>query len=261
MVKKNWLKVLSLVGFVQMILINSLANILPINNKTTGDISDQLQNLFTPEGSTFAIWGLIYFLLFIFIIRIFIRPLNKKVKELIKLFIINSILNSSWIFAWHYEYLVISLVVMLGILINLIQINQLLKNTRNWEDKITLQLPFTVYFGWISIASIANVTALLVNYKWNGLGISEELWTVVILIFVVFYFLLIRPQQKRVKQHKEMVNSLKVGSSVITSGGIVAKVIKLNDEMFITVNISNNVDVKIKRDTIVELLENSNQKN
>ena len=113
-------------------------------------------------------------------------PLNKKVKELIKLFIINSILNSSWIFTWHYEYLVISLVLMLGILINLIQINQLLKNTRNWEDKITLKLPFTVYFGWISIASIANVTALLVSYKWNRLGISEELWTAIILIFGVF---------------------------------------------------------------------------
>ena len=82
-----------------------------------------------------------------------------------------------------------------------------------------------------------------------------------ILIFVVFYFLLIRPQQKRVKQHKEMVNSLKVGSSVVTSGGIAGKVVKLNDDIFITVNISNNVDVKIKRDTIVELLENSNQKN
>ena len=120
LVKKNWLKVLSLVGFIQMVLINSLANILPINNKKTGDISDQLQNLFTPEGSTFVIWGLIYFLLLIFIIRILIRPLNKKVKQLIKLFIINSILNSSWIFAWHYEYLLISLVVMLGILINLI---------------------------------------------------------------------------------------------------------------------------------------------
>ena len=78
-----------------------------------------------------------------------------------------------------------------------------------------------------------------------------------ILIFVVFYFLLIRPQQKRVKQHKEMVNSLKVGSPVITSGGISGKVVKLNDDTFITVNISSNVDVKIKRDTIVELLEDN----
>ena len=93
----------------------------------------------------------------------------------------------------------------------------------------------------------------------GGQGLLIQLLPL-ILIFVVFYFLLIRPQQKRVKQHKEMVNSLKVGSSVITSGGIVAKVIKLNDEMFITVNISNNVDVKLKRDTIVELLDSNNQK-
>lgn len=81
-----------------------------------------------------------------------------------------------------------------------------------------------------------------------------------ILIFVVFYFLLIRPQQKRVKQHKEMVNSLKVGSLVVTSGGIVAKVIKLNDDIYITANIADNVDVKIKRDTVVELLDAGNKK-
>ena len=92
---------------------------------------------------------------------------------------------------------------------------------------------------------------------WQGLLVQL---LPLILIFVVFYFLLIRPQQKRVKQHKEMVNSLKVGSSVVTSGGIAGKVVKLNDDIFITVNISNNVDVKIKRDTIVELLENSSQK-
>ena len=94
----------------------------------------------------------------------------------------------------------------------------------------------------------------------GGQGLLIQLLPL-ILIFVVFYFLLIRPQQKRVKQHKEMVNSLKVGSLVVTSGGIVGKVVKLNDDVFITVNISDNVDVKIKRDTIVELLENSNQKN
>ena len=79
----------------------------------------------------------------------------------------------------------------------------------------------------------------------GGQGLLIQLLPL-ILIFVVFYFLLIRPQQ-RVKQHKEMVNSLKVGSLVVTSGGIVGKVVKLNDDIFITVNISNNVDVKIKR--------------
>ena len=81
-----------------------------------------------------------------------------------------------------------------------------------------------------------------------------------ILIFVVFYFLLIRPQQKRVKQHKEMVNSLKVGSKVVTSGGLLANIIKLDDDIYITASISDNVSVKIKRDTIVELLDTNNQK-
>tara|TARA_A100000164_G_C21285571_1_gene486558 strand:- start:107 stop:424 length:318 start_codon:yes stop_codon:yes gene_type:complete len=78
-----------------------------------------------------------------------------------------------------------------------------------------------------------------------------------ILIFVVFYFLLIRPQQKRVKQHKEMVASLKVGSQVVTSGGIMAKIIKVDNENFITASISEGVNVKLKRDTITEVLSNN----
>ena len=93
----------------------------------------------------------------------------------------------------------------------------------------------------------------------GGQGLLVQLLPL-ILIFVVFYFLLIRPQQKRVKQHKEMVAALKVGSSVVTSGGILAKVVKLNDELYITINIASNVDVKIKRDTIVESFENSIEK-
>jgi len=82
-----------------------------------------------------------------------------------------------------------------------------------------------------------------------------------ILIFVVFYFLLIRPQQKRVKQHREMVTNLKVGYQVITSGGILAKIVKVDDNNFITILISDGVNVKIKRDTITEVIsENSSSK-
>ena len=79
-----------------------------------------------------------------------------------------------------------------------------------------------------------------------------------ILIFVVFYFLLIRPQQKRVKQHKEMVSSLKVGQQVITSGGMLAKIVKVDDDKFITVSISDVINVKVKRDTITEVIINNN---
>ena len=106
---------------------------------------------------------------------------------------------------------------------------------------------------------IINFAYAQVATSGGGQGLLVQLLPL-ILIFVVFYFLLIRPQQKRVKQHKEMVSSLKIGSSVVTSGGILAKVVKLNDEFYITVNIASNVDVKIKRDTISETLENSIEK-
>tara|TARA_B100001093_G_scaffold498277_1_gene546215 strand:- start:2978 stop:3760 length:783 start_codon:yes stop_codon:yes gene_type:complete len=180
--KKKWFKFFVLIGFVQMLTINYLANILPINGITTGDLSDKLKNLFTPQGATFAIWGVIYLLLLIFVLRVQFRAIDKKTEELTKLFVFNSLLNSSWIFAWHYEQLVFSLILMLGLLINLIQINLLLKNTSDWSNKLSLQLPFTVYFSWISIATIANITAVLVGYKFDGFGISEEHWTQIILI-------------------------------------------------------------------------------
>ncbi len=92
----------------------------------------------------------------------------------------------------------------------------------------------------------------------GGQGLLVQLLPL-ILIFVVFYFLLIRPQQKRVKQHKEMVNSLKPGSTVVTSGGIVARITKILDENFISVEVSDGVIVKLKRDTIVEVLSGNEE--
>ncbi len=80
------------------------------------------------------------------------------------------------------------------------------------------------------------------------------------LIFVVFYFLLIRPQQKRVKKHQEMVTALQKGKLVVTAGGIIAKVAKVDDEKTITLEISPNVNISVKRDTITEIIEN-NEKN
>ena len=159
-----------------------MANSQTINGITTGDLSDKLKNLFTPQGSTFAIWGVIYSLLLIFITRLQFGPIDKKTEKLSKLFVINSLFNSSWIFAWHYELLVFSLILMIGLLINLIKINILLKNISDWSNKLTFQMPFTVYFSWISIATIANVTSVLVGYEWNRFGLSEELWTQLILI-------------------------------------------------------------------------------
>ena len=100
------------------------------------------------------------------------------------------------------------------------------------------------------IINLANAQASQAS---GGQGFILQLLPL-ILIFVVFYFLLIRPQQKRVKQHKEMVSALKVGNQIITSGGMLAKIVKVDDENFLTIAITDGVNVKIKRDTITEVI-------
>ena len=81
-----------------------------------------------------------------------------------------------------------------------------------------------------------------------------------ILIFVIFYFFLIRPQQKKIKEHKNMVASLKRGDEVITSGGVVGKIEKVHDDDKIDLLISENVSIKVIRSTIQSLLNNPNTK-
>ena len=105
------LKFFSLILFSLVIYINYLANALPIGGVTTGEVSDLLDNLFTPTGFTFSIWGVIYLSLFIFLISLFCMSENQKLffNKVLRLFNINCLLNISWIFAWHYQKFLFSL--------------------------------------------------------------------------------------------------------------------------------------------------------
>jgi hypothetical protein len=171
------LKYLNLVFFVVMIIMNYLANALPINNKTTGALSDALPNLFVPAGLTFSIWGIIYLLLAAFCVIQF-KSINHEVIEKINwLFAVSCLLNALWIVAWHYQKLSLSLLIMAGMLISLIFINLIIRELPFGIIKAA----FGVYLGWICIAAIANVTALLVRYDWNGFGISEQAWTIIMI--------------------------------------------------------------------------------
>ena len=177
-----------------MILVNSLANILPINNRLTGEISDSIPNLFAPVGITFSIWGVIYFLLVLFAI-FQIRDIFKKEKldmpYLNKIgiwFIISSLANILWIFLWHYEQIIFSLLAMLLLFLSLIIIYLKLdigKIKVSIKEKLFIQLPFSVYLGWITVATIANVTAVLVEIGWDGFGISEQTWTILLILITV----------------------------------------------------------------------------
>ena len=171
------LKYINLIFFGVMVLMNYLANALPLNNKTTGQLSDALPNLFVPTGLTFSIWGVIYLLIAVFLVLQF-RSSNEKMLESIGwLFAISCFLNALWIIAWHYQRIPLSVMIMILLLITLIYINLSIRNLPMGFVKAA----FGTYLGWICIATIANITALLVQYQWNGFGIPEPVWTIIMI--------------------------------------------------------------------------------
>lgn len=190
--KTKTLSILNLFTFALVLIVNALANILPINGMTTGDVSDNYINLFTPAGFTFSIWGLIYTLLGIFVIYqvvlSFKNPKTQFVEKIGYWFIISNLLNSIWIYTWHNLMISINLVIMLLLLISLIMVYQRLDIGNSRDDKnvkMLVHIPFSIYLGWISVATIANFSAFFVSFNWNGLGLSETFWTILVLAVAV----------------------------------------------------------------------------
>jgi hypothetical protein len=178
-------KIFAAVFYVAMVVVNFLANGLPINNRSTGEISDAYFNLFAPAGITFSIWGLIYLLLGGYVIYQFKKTTQEReglLKKINFLFIATSLANILWIFSWHYDYIGLSVVLMLALLTLLIQITNLLRSEQFTSgEKLFIKTPFSVYFGWITVATIANITVFLVSVDWKGFGIADFIWTSVIL--------------------------------------------------------------------------------
>ena len=185
------LSILNILGFLGVVTVNSLAVLLPLNNKTTEALSDQYPNLFVPAGLTFSIWGVIYILLAIFVVYGLIIAIRKDpqkhsfIGNIGIIFFISCLANIGWIFAWHYEILPLSLVLMLVLLGCLLSIYLRLhigKSDSPKIEKYLVHLPFSVYLGWITIATIANVTALLVDVNWNMFGLGEQFWAAVAIV-------------------------------------------------------------------------------
>ncbi len=176
------------ISYAAMVAVNYLAGVGKINNVGTGAVSDAYRNLFTPAGYAFSIWGLIYLLLGAYTVYQFVAVRKNKEKEnlfadLGKYFIATSILNIAWIFAWHNFQIVLTVILMLGLLYCLVRIADRLRlENFSAKEKILVKLPFSIYFGWISVATIANVTILLVSLGWDRFGLSEQFWTIVILL-------------------------------------------------------------------------------
>ncbi|MFW6135154.1 MAG: hypothetical protein ACOC5R_06220 [Elusimicrobiota bacterium] len=189
--QKGSLQVINILAFLAVLMVNGLANALPIGGNTTGDISALYPNLFVPAGLTFSIWGVIYLALGIFVVYQARDLFSKQKIEMPYLqrigwyFLVSCLANVSWIFAWHYEQVLLSLLAMLVLLFSLIMIYIKLDISGKPVDSAVgyyVHLPFSLYLGWITVATIANITAVLVHYQWNGWGLSEVFWTVLVII-------------------------------------------------------------------------------
>ena len=177
--------------FVVAMILNGLAGGSKVlGGVDTAAVSDSFPNLFAPSGVTFAIWGVIYLLLLGFIAYVFGigRPKKsalgtKTLTEVTKLLTINIALNAVWILAWQYKVIWLSLLLMVGILVTLILlVNKLRKVELPAKEYVLAKLPFSVYFGWISVATVANVVAWLVSIGWKGGSITEGTWMVAVLL-------------------------------------------------------------------------------
>jgi translocator protein len=193
MLLKNpvFLQAINIVAYVVTVLVNGLAGSTTVlGGVTSADVSDMYPTLVTPAGFTFAIWGIIYALLTLFVIYQAL-PRNKN-KEFIQkvgvFFALSSVCNVCWLFLWHYNYISASLILMLGLLLSLILVHRRLdigKTMGDIKEWLFVQLPFSVYLGWISIATIANVSVALTAAGWDGFGIGSATWAVLIIAVAV----------------------------------------------------------------------------
>lgn len=173
-----------------MLVVNVLANALPLNGLSTGQISDRFNVYFVPSGYVFSIWGLIYIGLIAFTIfqALPSQRENPRLRAIGWWVALSSLANSSWLFLWHYEQFPQTVIAMLVLLAALIVIYIRLGIGRastsvieNWAVRV----PFSIYLGWITVATIANITSVLDYVQWNRFGLAPEVWMGIMLAAVV----------------------------------------------------------------------------
>ena len=170
--------------------VNGLANALPLNGLGTGEISDRFEIYFVPAGYVFSIWGLIYLGLLAFTVYQAL-PAQREDARLVKIgwaVVIANLANATWIFFWHYLLFPLSLLAMATLLAALLFIYtglEIGKSTATTLERWLVRVPFSVYLGWITVATIANTADVLDYIQWGQFGISDETWMVIILVVVV----------------------------------------------------------------------------
>lgn len=181
------------------IFINYLSNTGVMNNTTIGEVSNSYRSLFTPAGYTFAIWGIIYLMLITFAIYQG-RSLFYKMKSddfVLKTgwwFVASCVFNSLWVFAWIYEYTGLSCIFIFLLLFSILKI--IVSSRMELDDKpfpviAFVWWPFVIYGGWVTVASIANVSTYFVKINWNGFGLEPAYWAIGLIVIASFINLIV----------------------------------------------------------------------
>jgi hypothetical protein len=172
------------------LVVNGLANALPLNGQNTGQISDRFHVYFVPAGYVFSIWGLIYIGLIAYAIYQALpsQRENPRLRATGWWIALGGVANSVWIFLWHYNQFPLTLVAMLALLATLIVTYLRLgigQAAVPAGEKWAVHLPFSIYLGWITVATVANISDVLDFLKWDGFGIAPEIWMTIILAAVL----------------------------------------------------------------------------
>ena len=167
------LKIAVIVATAVTLVINILANALPINNITTAQVSDLFAVYFVPAGYVFAIWGVIYVGIIaytIYQLKFTKEEEKKSISEISQWFVIGCLANSIWIFLWQYEFITATIFMMILLLISLLGIYLEIKKIKNPSRKFfwMVKAPFSLYLGWITVATVANVSDVLFDLGFNG---------------------------------------------------------------------------------------------
>lgn len=185
---KNTLRqFINIVAFVGMLVMNGLASSGQLGGKPTAEIANMLPILFVPANYVFGIWGLIYTLLLGFVIYQALpsQRTNPMLQKIGWWFAVSCVANALWLVLFQTLQFPASMVAMIVLLVTLLRIYTQLNIGRvavSNRDRWLIHIPFSVYLGWITVATIANAAYVLYDAGWNGFGISGAIWAVIMLI-------------------------------------------------------------------------------